>query len=742
MSENKGPSLKKTIIITLIIAAAIWFLFFRSSDSFASSIPVIVNILIVAIGFGAVIMIHEFGHFIVAKIGGIKVEAFSIGFPPIFIGIQKKENGLRFRILPKFFPKNTGNPDDDGIIFTIPGKHKQSDTEYRIGLLPFGGFVKMLGQEDAGSVEASNDPKSFANKPISTRIAVVAAGVVFNAISAVIIFMIVFLIGVDLMPAVVGQVRPNSPAQIAGIKPQDRIIEINGETFVDFLSYSMTTMLSEQAKPIHLKIQRPDGDVEEMTLVAEDSKGSLLPGKDIGITQAKTLNIASGLTSSDVKYLYETTGLKPRDKVVAFDGMPVRDSWELDKLVQNAFKSSCTLTIERTVPDTNKINNIDITLPLSADRVNDNFKTGFDLAHIYSIIPRLKIVAVQDIEEEQKTFKEKVVSLWKDKVLKQPIPEKTEPTLEKGDIILQAAETINPTFEELNDISNEHAEKPLLLKVLRKNDRGMESTVDITVTPKTIEEPSEEHPKGKAIIGFFPDLDVEHPVVANTIDIKNGPSALEIPKGAIITEVDGQKVSSFYDIINIIRKSCGQRISIDFTTADGKDAGGTGILIPSKHDYISVKTGFADAVPFDYLKENFKADNPVQAVIMGLKKTKMFIVNSYLTLKGLVVQNVKKEAISGPVGIVTISYRIAASQSLTYYAYFMGLISSCLAFMNLLPLPIVDGGVIVLLIIEKIKGSPINQKIQETISYVGLALIITLFVWLTYNDITNLILHW
>jgi regulator of sigma E protease len=59
--------------------------------------------------------------------------------------------------------------------------------------------------------------------------------------------------------------------------------------------------------------------------------------------------------------------------------------------------------------------------------------------------------------------------------------------------------------------------------------------------------------------------------------------------------------------------------------------------------------------------------------------------------------------------------------------------------MNLLPIPVVDGGVIVLLIIEKIKGSPISQKVQEVISYVGLAFIITLFVWLTYNDILNLI---
>ena len=124
---------------------------------------------------------------------------------------------------------------------------------------------------------------------------------------------------------------------------------------------------------------------------------------------------------------------------------------------------------------------------------------------------------------------------------------------------------------------------------------------------------------------------------------------------------------------------------------------------------------------------------------MGLKQTKMFIANSYLTLKGLLSRNIKSAAVSGPVGIVTISYKIATTQSFTYFAYFMGLISSCLAFMNLLPIPVVDGGVIVLLIIEKIKGSPLSQRTQEVISYVGLVFILTLFVWLTFNDIMNLI---
>ena len=123
---------------------------------------------------------------------------------------------------------------------------------------------------------------------------------------------------------------------------------------------------------------------------------------------------------------------------------------------------------------------------------------------------------------------------------------------------------------------------------------------------------------------------------------------------------------------------------------------------------------------------------------MGMKKTYTFIAQTYMTLKGLLQRTISTKTLVGPVGIVSMSYKIVSSQSLVYYVYFLGLISCALAVMNLLPLPIVDGGVILLLIIEKIKGSPINPKAQEIISYVGLLLLISLFLLLTYRDILNM----
>ena len=81
---------------------------------------------------GAVVFIHELGHFIVAKLGGIKVEAFSIGFPPTILAVRKLKKGFRMRLFPKIGQEPELAEGD-------------SETDYWLGIIPFGGFVKMLG---------------------------------------------------------------------------------------------------------------------------------------------------------------------------------------------------------------------------------------------------------------------------------------------------------------------------------------------------------------------------------------------------------------------------------------------------------------------------------------------------------------------------------------------------------------------------------------------------------------------
>jgi len=721
--------IKNWINLVIVIAAVI-----TVSILIAKNLQGFGYALIVALGFGAVIMIHEFGHFIVAKVGGIKVEAFSIGFPPTLLGIQKTEQGIRFRLLPNMFT-NGENGKEGGIIFTLFRKCKPSDTEYRIGLIPFGGFVAMLGQSDSGAVEDSDDPGSFANKSVGLRIAVVAAGVTFNVISAVVIFMCVFLHGLDLPPAEIGGVIPGSPADIAGIRPGDRVVSIDGEDFVDFTALPMAAALSKQGEEISLMIKRPNAsggydEPFEVKVAAKLSAMSILPIRAIGVREASTLNIADmGLDPNGIPVM--ASGFVGGDTIVAVNGTPVENSRQMKELVSKSSTPAAKLTYERTDPVTGEKTTGDNDIPLFLKPDNVHFETGHDVSHIFSMVPRLKINYVLD-NTKPTGWKGKLQLWWRRKVNKQTIE---PPLLKKDDVIVKIGETDYPTYTELRSVTAKHKDKEMKMLVLRKDESGKECETEVVVTPR---QQYTRNGDGPVTIGIYPVLDASVPVVAKTIAVQ-GPTQLEIPSGALITAVDGEKVANFFDVMRIIRKNQGKRINIDYRVSD-EVAGNALLNIPTGHDnYITAKSDFEDAIPFAGLRETFKATGPIDAIGMGMRKTSMFITQTLMTLKRLFSGAVSPTTLSGPLGIVTMSYTIA-SRSIVYYIYFLGLISSCIAVMNLLPLPVVDGGVIVLLIIEKIKGSPLSQKVQGIISYAGVVFILTLFGWLLFNDALNIVL--
>lgn len=144
--------------------------------------------------FGIIIFVHEFGHFILAKLSGIRVEEFSLGMGPQIVG------------------------------------HKRGETLYSIRVLPLGGFCKMTG-EMGDDQDAPPDPKSFNEKSLLSRMSVIVSGSLMNFLLGALIFALMFsIIG---MPKDytnhIGQVMADSVAEKAGIKANDEIISINGQ---------------------------------------------------------------------------------------------------------------------------------------------------------------------------------------------------------------------------------------------------------------------------------------------------------------------------------------------------------------------------------------------------------------------------------------------------------------------------------------------------------------------------------
>jgi regulator of sigma E protease len=714
------------VILLIAVVAAVIVLIIRNIEATK-------NILLVLLGFGSFVIVHEFGHFIVAKLCGIKVEVFSIFMPPTLLGIKKADRGWRIRVLPEMFGMEArdGQESKEGdarlaedgesrreeqFSITIGKKILPGETEYRIGLIPFGGFVKMLGQEDVGPVKESKDPRSFANKPALVRAAVLAAGVAFNVISAVVLYVIVFLVGVGLPGPIVGGVVPGSPAAKAGIRPGDEVIEVAGEDGrLDFSDVFTAGVLSGKGQEVPMKIRHVDGAIEDVKLVAEQLPGGKF--REFGIGRAYSLTIAK-LVPEDANILEKTTGLMPGDRIKAIAGVDVNSHWEFEQIVGSTFEPNVVLLAERR-DASGQAQLIEARLGLEfAEPRFTGREEEKDLSNICGMVPRIRIVGVT------RTFKQRLLERFgfKDRTNR----------LKKGDIISAVGNIENPTYSEMRELTKEYKDKTLSIAVIRNEPNGVQQRLMVEVVPK------ENKDIKRVMIGLAVELEVEHPVVAKTIATPQQQEALTIPRGATITAIDGVEVSSFYDIARELKKNAGQRITIDWRI-DEQNAGNAAIEVGRNEQVVTALAVPKQIVPFRQLERVYKAEGLVDAVRMGYKRTKIFIIQTYITLQRLIGGLVSPKELMGPVGILAFSYRIVADQPFIYYVYFLGLISASIAVLNFLPLPPLDGGLTLLLLVEKIKGSALSIRTQEIIAYAGWGLVGAFFLYVTFNDIARII---
>ncbi len=193
--------------------------------------------------FGLCVLVHEFGHFITAKWAGIRVDEFGIGFPPRLVGFRKRDSG-GWEVIwfgGKRYAEDTYDNQKqyyyesaDGVGTALTEAKKgdgitSNHTIYSINLLPIGGFVRMPGENgDVNDPDGNYDPQSFAAKSAGKRIIVLVAGVTMNVILAMVLFTIAYGLGEPTFPAVIGKVVPGTPAAIAGLRPGDTIVSVNG----------------------------------------------------------------------------------------------------------------------------------------------------------------------------------------------------------------------------------------------------------------------------------------------------------------------------------------------------------------------------------------------------------------------------------------------------------------------------------------------------------------------------------
>ncbi len=209
------------------------------------------------IGLGLLIVFHEFGHFLFAKLSGVGVLTFSVGFGP------------------KLWKKKVG------------------ETEYALSAFPLGGYVKMVGEDPDEQVDQADVERSFAHKSLTKRIAIVAAGPVFNLMLAVLLLMLVFSFhGVPVMSTQVSGVEMGSPAEIAGLQKGDRIVAIDGAPVQEWEELS-TRIKGSGGKTLDLQVRRGE-EIVNLTAQPRQQEGRTIFGerKDdwmIGISSQVTI---------------------------------------------------------------------------------------------------------------------------------------------------------------------------------------------------------------------------------------------------------------------------------------------------------------------------------------------------------------------------------------------------------------------------------------------------------------------
>lgn len=698
-----------------------------------------IDLLLVITGFGLIIFLHELGHFLAARWAGIRVLAFAIGFGPAMFSWRK---GLGLR---------AGSSEPEAVARARTGDRSISPTEYRLNWLPFGGYVKMLGQDDADPTARSDAPDSYQSCPPWRRMVVISAGVVANLITAAVLFIVVFSAGLKTEPAKIGAVYPGTPAASVvarnaaelgvtspGLQPGDELVEIDGEAPRSFQDVVLAAAMAERDQPVDLVVRRPDvkgllsfritpevGPLsgllefgfeparsarvfnstreEEHAAIAAQLEKLGLKGVAPGMTLARAGDITNVLTGESLAKAIERSGGKPVDL----------------EFTDGEHHVPVTIQTRPSLQDSR------VTLPAGSAMILRNL---LGLTPVMTISP--------EGEEANKAAEEQ--------------------GFRAGDIFVRLGAVEFPSLAQGIAEIRGHARKSIPVTVARESASGAYELVDIMAKVDS---------DGR--IGFLPGDTSETSTLlamppSSVVNAETGSNPRATSAASIITRpglriasIAGAPVKSLLDAREALRAA----------TADA-DKSGSDATVPIELDQSGLSTEAARTTTVQWTIDAsdvkalhaltwdsrvspaifepeqilLKGEGPIDAIRIGLRETNRVMLNTYVTFARLFQGTVKFEHLKGPVGIAHLGSKVA-SRGFIWLLFFLALISVNLAVVNFLPLPIADGGQFLFILAEQIRGKPVPVGFQNATMIAGMVLIAGLFLILTFNDIVGILRH-
>ncbi len=702
-----GKWLSRNAVNLLIVLAFAGLLYWLFKDQTPSEIwTQVSSVALVVLGLGFVIFIHELGHFLAAKACDVHVEAFSIGFGPPIPGCQ----------------------------------FKYGETDYKIGILPLGGYVKMLAENpgEASDQEKAKDPRAFINKSVGQRMLIISAGVIMNIILGLVFFIYVFLVGKSEPAPRVSYVEPGSPAYLMGIEGGSEILQIKDNTNPTFAELRYVVALARpNSSQIYMKWRTPWGEVREGHLVPRKLDSDANPVIGVGFPDGNELRRGWKKDKSPAQpgSPAARVAFRPGDKLVGVRRhgeqtfQPIRNGWDL-AVAQYRFRKD--------------------KLDFQVQRGDETVELTVDPCPFYALGFQMEIGPIVSVQEKY--------------------PPSAAKHFRIGDTItaLDGEEDFDPM--RLPDLVMERAlaGKEVTFTVQRK---GEAKPVEIKIVagdwPASLETRgtwNEERPGapsspvGTPIVGIAYDVKpVIKSVDASGFDSNAQKELTKLQPGDEVTEVKIaiKATEPDQDIKRTIKLDEQKWPSIfwylhhlPLNGEDDKVQATVDLLVKKPDGRIeTVRLNPKPDSNWHYPDRGFelewdlklvKADGVGEAIALGMKETWQWVVRIYLSLRSIIVgdQSFLKN-VAGPIGMVKATYSVA-EQGFNRLILFLGIISINLAVINFLPIPVLDGGHMMFLIIEKIRGKPASERALIIANMIGLVLLLGLMLTVIVLDFSKM----
>ena len=599
----------------------------------------------VVFGIGLVIFVHELGHYLAARWCGVRVETFSLGFGPKLLGFRR------------------------------------GHTQYQIALVPLGGYCRMAGEERR--LEGlPPEPDELPAKSVGARFFIYSGGVLMNMLFGLVVFPVLFRVGVPFTRPVIGETTPGGVAWMARVPERAEILEVNGTRIQEFEHLFTEVALGDPRRAL-LRLRTPDGreSVHELVPMADDQQGfrtiGVLPDFERDADGNATLDVRpdsaaarAGLTGGEglVEVLGGVPGLGTFDQVA----LATRGDRPLELRVRDAAGER----LVRIAPE--------ITARLNP--------------------PRVGITAVQNLVKAVRTS-----------------PALADLGLEPGDRILSLNGRDVLGLGDLQLALLESAES------VRCTVERAGRTLELAGPALTREE----------ALALADDIALGYDEQSTRIAVQPGEAAERagLRTHDEVVEIDEATTRAWDDIRTLVARAGSSERPAVFRVRRAGELDLVSVTVQPEARPVADYGLSLRQAEYVYRSESLPA-----ALAFGARYSWRFLEESWLMLKRLLTQEVSPKNVGGIISITTISYSLAES-GWTKFFFFLCLVSINLAFLNVLPIPVLDGGHLFFLLIEKLKGSPVSNRVLGTSQAVGVVLILSLMVYVTYNDLMRWVLR-